>query len=98
MPTSVWWQDASDDDDVAESPAAAPPTLRSIISSDACDLVAQHLSLTDFAALTTALQPLCPQELWNGVEVNAAHILADAPLFCAADNFVNAAIWPLSVK
>ena len=83
-----------------ESPPSAdppPPTLATIIASDVCEFIARHFSLTDFAALAAALLPLCPQELWTAIESNAMCILADAPLFCAADNFVTAAIWPLSV-
>ena len=79
-------------------PETAPaPTLRTLLSGDTCGLVAQHLGLPELAALTVALLPARPRELFEAIEAFAARCLPDAPLWCAAESFSTAAIWSVSV-
>ena len=86
-----------DDDHRGEPEPAPAPTLRTLLSGDTCGLVAQHLGLPELAALTVALLPARPRELFEAIELFAVRCLPDAPLWCAAESFSSAAIWSVSV-
>ena len=77
---------------------AVPPTLLSILSSDVAGVITQQLeSIADVAALWRSLAPLQPVHLRWAVEARAAILILDAPVWSAAGNFEDDALWPITV-
>ena len=81
-----------------EEPSTSPVTLRTLLSSDACLVIIDHLdNLADLAALWLCPLPVRPEVLQDAVSCRATKLLALAPLWVAADLFEQSALWPVAV-
>ena len=76
---------------------ATPPTLLHILSGDTCFLIVSHIhTLSDLAATWSCMLPSLPRALREAVNLRAQALIEAAPL-CLTDDFVQDAIWPVTV-